>query len=47
MCCTTTFRSSVPEGIAYKEIEITGYLEGVKVYEEELLSEEKVESTKT
>jgi len=31
----------VPEGIVYEVPEIAGYLEGVKVYEEEVLAREK------
>jgi len=36
----------VPEGIKYPEVEISGYLEGVKVYEEEVFVEDKVGSLK-
>ncbi len=35
---------AVPEGIKYPEVEVSGYLEGVKVYEEEVLVEDKVKS---
>ena len=36
----------VPEGTKYPEVEVSGYLEGVKMYEEEVLVEEKIGSTK-
>jgi hypothetical protein len=34
---------TVPEGIVYEEVGISGYLEGVKVYEEEVIAKEEVE----
>ena len=45
-CAVQLHSEAVPEGIVYEEVEISGYLEGVKVYEEEVFAEEKVESTK-
>ena len=32
---------AVPEGIKYPEVEVSGYLEGVKDYEEKVLVKEK------
>jgi len=43
-CAVQLHSEAVPEGIVYEEVEISGYLEGVKVYEEEVLVEEKVGS---
>jgi len=37
-CAVQVHSQKVPEGIVYEEVEIAGYLEGVKVYEEEELS---------
>ncbi len=34
-CAVQLHSEAVPEGIAYEEVEISGYLEGVKVYEED------------
>ncbi|WP_295420593.1 molybdopterin oxidoreductase family protein, partial [Sulfurovum sp.] len=34
-CAVQLHSEAVPEGITYEEMEISGYLEGVKVYEEE------------
>ncbi len=34
-CAVQLHSEAVPEGITYEEVEISGYLEGVKVYEEE------------
>lgn len=45
-CAVQLHSEAVPEGIAYEAPEITGYLEGVKVYEEEAFSESKTESTR-
>jgi assimilatory nitrate reductase catalytic subunit len=45
-CAVQLHSETVPEGIEYEAPEITGYLEGVKIYQEELFTEEKVESTK-
>jgi len=39
-CAVQLHSEAVPEGIAYEEVEISGYLEGVKVYEEEVSSEQ-------
>ncbi len=41
-CAVQLHSEAVPEGIAYEEMKISGYLEGVKHYEEEVLSEETV-----
>ena len=41
-CAVQLHSEAVPEGIVYEEVEISGYLEGVKVYEEEIRHEEKV-----
>ncbi len=35
-CAVQLHSEAVPEGIIYEEMEIAGYLEGVKVYEEEM-----------
>jgi assimilatory nitrate reductase catalytic subunit len=43
-CAVQLHSEAVPEGIAYEEVEISGYLEGVKVYEEEVLIEDKEKS---
>jgi len=43
-CAVQLHSEAVPEGIIYDEVEISGYLEGIKVYEEEVLVEEKVEN---
>jgi len=40
-CAVQVHSQKVPEGIVYEEVEISGYLEGVKVYEEEILQESK------
>lgn len=45
-CAVQLHSKAVPEGIVYEGAEITGYLEGVKIYKEEVFSEEKVESTR-
>ena len=42
-CAVQLHSQAVPEGIVYEEIEISGYLEGVKVYKDEVLVEDKVE----
>jgi len=42
-CAVQLHSEAVPEGIEYEEVEISGYLEGVKVYEEEVLVEDKVD----
>ena len=44
-CAVQLHSEKVPEGIAYEEVEISGYLEGVKVYEEETAVEEKTAHT--
>jgi len=44
-CAVQLHSEAVPDGIVYEEVEISGYLEGVKVYEEEGFEEEKVKST--
>ncbi|MCF6245694.1 MAG: nitrate reductase, partial [Sulfurovum sp.] len=43
-CAVQLHSEAVPEGIEYEVPEIAGYLEGVKVYEEEVLVEEKKKS---
>jgi len=43
-CAVQLHSEAVPEGIVYEELEIAGYLEGVKVYEEEHFTEEKVDA---
>ena len=43
-CAVQLHSESVPEGIKYPEVEVSGYLEGVKVYEEDVLVEEKEHS---
>jgi assimilatory nitrate reductase catalytic subunit len=43
-CAVQLHSEAVPEGIKYPEVDVSGYLEGVKVYEEEILVEEKVEN---
>jgi len=44
-CAVQLHSQAVPEGIVYEEVEISGYLEGVKVYEEEVSVEEKIKSS--
>jgi len=44
-CAVQLHSEAVPEGIEYEMPEIAGYLEGVKVYEEEVLVEEKVQTS--
>ena len=41
-CAVQLHSEAVPEGIKYPEVEVSGYLEGVKVYEEEVFVDEKV-----
>ena len=41
-CAVQLHSEAVPEGIVYDEMKISGYLESVKQYEEELFSEETV-----
>ncbi len=43
-CAVQLHSEAVPEGITYEEVEISGYLEGVKVYEEKVSSEQLAES---
>ena len=45
-CAVQLHSKAAPDGIVYKEAAVSGYLEGIKVYEEEEYSEEKTESTK-
>jgi len=40
-CAVQLHSEAVPEGIVYEEIEISGYLEGVKVYQEEMPTKNK------
>ncbi|PHS33325.1 MAG: molybdopterin oxidoreductase [Sulfurovum sp.] len=40
-CAVQLHSKAVPEGIVYEEVKISGYLEGVKVYEDEVLREKK------
>jgi len=40
-CAVQLHSEAVPEGIKYPEVEVSGYLEGVKVYREEVLVKEK------
>ena len=42
-CAIQLHSQAVPQGIIYEEIEISGYLEGVKVYKEETLVEDTIE----
>jgi len=35
-CAVQLHSEAVPEGIVYEELEISGYLENVKVYDEEI-----------
>jgi len=42
-CAVQLHSEAVPEGIAYEEVEISGYLEGVKVYHDEEVVDEKSE----
>jgi len=44
-CAVQLHSKSVPEGLVYEEVEISGYLEGVKIYEEETLVNEKIKSS--
>jgi assimilatory nitrate reductase catalytic subunit len=44
-CAVQLHSEAVPEGIVYEEVEISGYLEGVKVYADDVSIEEKSEST--
>ena len=44
-CAVQLHSEAVPEGITYEEVEIRGYLEGVKVYEEEILEHEQAKSS--
>ncbi|MCB4743105.1 MAG: nitrate reductase [Sulfurovum sp.] len=47
-CAVQLHSKAVPEGISYEEVEISGYLERVKVYEEEkAISKQIVSSSKT
>ncbi len=43
-CAVQLHSEAVPEGIVYEEVEISGYLEGVKVYEEEVFIKEKIKN---
>ena len=43
-CAVQVHSKDVPEGIVYNKEKISGYLEGVKVYEEEVFSDEKVKN---
>ncbi|HIQ47306.1 MAG TPA: nitrate reductase, partial [Sulfurovum sp.] len=43
-CAVQLHSEAVPEGIVYEVPEIAGYLEGVKMYEEESMAEEKEKS---
>ena len=43
-CAVQLHSQAVPEGIVYEEPKISGYLEGVKVYKEEVTIEEKVKT---
>lgn len=40
-CAVQLHSQAVPEGIVYEELKISGYLEGVKVYEEEVTVPQK------
>ena len=44
-CAVQLHSDAVPEGIVYEEIKISGYLEGVKVYEEEVTEEDKIKTS--
>jgi assimilatory nitrate reductase catalytic subunit len=44
-CAVQLHSEAVPEGIVYEEVEISGYLEGMKVYTDNVSIEEKSEST--
>ncbi len=44
-CAVQLHSKAVPKGIAYETPEITGYLEGVKAYEEKVSVEEKVQTS--
>ncbi len=43
-CAVQLHSKALPEGITYEEVEISGYLEGVKVYQEETMIEKKEKS---
>lgn len=43
-CAVQLHSKTVPEGIVYEEVGISGYLEGIKGYKEEVFSEKKVEN---
>jgi assimilatory nitrate reductase catalytic subunit len=43
-CAVQVHSKNVPEGIVYNKEEISGYLEDVKVYEEEAFSDHKIEN---
>jgi len=43
-CAVQVHSEAVPEGIVYEEVKISGYLEGVKVYEEESPSLEEAKT---
>jgi assimilatory nitrate reductase catalytic subunit len=43
-CAVQVHSKDVPEGIVYNKEEISGYLEGVKVYEEEVFIDKKIEN---
>jgi len=43
-CAVQVHSKDVPEGIVYDKEKISGYLEGIKVYEEEVFSDEKVKN---
>ncbi len=45
-CAVQLHSKAVPEGIVYEEIQISGFLEGVKHYEEEVFLEETVHDAK-
>jgi len=45
-CAVQLHSEAVPEGIVFEEPEISGYLEGVKVYKEEVGVKEKASQTK-
>jgi len=42
-CAVQLHSEAVPEGLQYEEVEISGYLEGVKVYSDDVSVEENIE----
>ncbi len=44
-CAVQLHSNAVPEGIKYPEVEVAGFIEGVKVYEEEIFTKSKQKST--